>query len=148
MAEPHTVKITTAVAIVKQNRNTKMEDMASTGNAITSRAMTNVVPDTVMMAVRVACTRTMWCAEVLVEVEEVAAVVATADRNQKIVMLILALNISGRWIFEALGYWMRCASSLLVCNIIPKYPILVIDSSHDLKVNRCGSVHIQLSTCA
>jgi hypothetical protein len=75
-------------------------------------------------------------------VEEVAAVVATADRNQKIVMLILALNISGRWIFEALGYWMRCASSLLVCNIIPKYPILVIDSSHDLKVNRCGSVHI------
>jgi hypothetical protein len=31
---------------------------------------------------------------------------------------------------------------LLVCNIIPKYPILVIDSSHDLKVNRCGSVHI------
>jgi hypothetical protein len=48
-------------------------------------------------------------------------VVATADRNQKIVVLILALNISGRWIFEALGYGSEVRIALLVCNIIPKY---------------------------
>jgi hypothetical protein len=58
MVEPHTVKIMTAAAIVKQNQNIKMEDMASTSNAITSRATMNVVPDTVMMAVKVACIRT------------------------------------------------------------------------------------------
>ena len=54
MVEPHTVK-TTTVATVTHNQTIKMEDMASTSNAITSRAMMIAVPDTVM---RVACTRT------------------------------------------------------------------------------------------
>jgi hypothetical protein len=35
-----------------------MEDMAPTSNAIMSRAMMNVVPDIVMMAAKVVCTRT------------------------------------------------------------------------------------------
>lgn len=71
--------------------------------------------------------------------EEVAAVVATADRNQKIVAFVLALKVSGGWIFKALGYGMRRVSPFLVCNIIPKYLILVIDSNHDLEViPRCS----------
>lgn len=61
--------------------------------------------------------------EVLVEVEEVVAVVVTVDRNLNIVIFLLVLNISGGWVFEALGYGHEVRITLLVCNIIPKHHI-------------------------
>jgi hypothetical protein len=64
--------------------------------------------------------------EVLVEVEEVVVVVVTVDRNLNIVVFLLALSISDGWVFEALGYGSEVRITLLVCNIIPKYLILII----------------------